>query len=67
MSLETVLITGASGGIGEGLARRFAADGSRLVLVARRGDKLQQLATELQSLRGVEHIVIPLDLSVAEL
>lgn len=66
MSLETVLITGASGGIGEGLARHFAADGSRLVLVARRGDKLQQLATELQSLRGVEHIVIPLDLSVAD-
>jgi len=66
LSLETVLITGASGGIGEGLARRFAADGSRLVLVARRGDRLQQLATELQTARGVEHVAIPLDLSAAD-
>ncbi len=63
MSLETVLITGASGGIGEGLARRFAADGSRLILVARRGDRLQELAAELKKPHGVEHIAIPLDLS----
>lgn len=66
MSVETVLITGASGGIGEGLARRFAAGGARLVLVARRGDRLQQLATELQVRHGIEHVVIPLDLSTAD-
>lgn len=65
MSLETVLVTGASGGIGEGLARRFAKDGARLVLVARNADRLHRLAGELQSAHGVEHVVIPLDLSVA--
>jgi short-subunit dehydrogenase len=65
LSLETVLITGASAGIGEGLARLFAADGSRLILVARSGDRLERLAAELQSKHGVEHIVIPLDLAVA--
>ncbi len=65
MSQETILITGASGGIGEGLARRFAADGARLVLVSRKADRLQQLATELQSRHGVEHLVIPLDLSIS--
>lgn len=65
MPLETVLITGASAGIGEGLARLFAADGARLILVARSADRLQRLATELQAKHGVEHIVIPLDLGVA--
>ena len=65
MSQETILITGASGGIGEGLARRFAAAGARLILVSRKADRLQQLATELQSRHGIEHLVIPLDLSIA--
>lgn len=63
-SLETVLITGASAGIGEGLARRFAADGARLVLVARSADRLRKLADELQSHYGVEHVILSLDLSV---
>ena len=65
MSLETVLVTGASTGIGEGLARRFAADGARLILVARRADRLSKLAGELEALHGVEHVVIPIDLSKA--
>ncbi|MDB5392386.1 MAG: short-chain dehydrogenase [Planctomycetaceae bacterium] len=65
MPLETVLITGASAGIGEGLARLFAADGARLILVARSVDRLQHLAAELKSKHGVEHIVIPLDLGIA--
>lgn len=65
MPLETVLITGASAGIGEGLARLFAADGARLILVARSEERLRRLAAELQSKHGVEHIVIPLDLGVA--
>jgi uncharacterized protein len=49
--MPTVLITGASGGIGYELAKLFAHDHHDLVLVARSGDKLAQIANELQSLR----------------
>ncbi len=45
---ETVLITGASGGIGLDLAREFAAHHFNLVLVARSADKLQEAADELR-------------------
>lgn len=42
-----VFITGASVGFGEAIARRFAKDGTKLVLAARRGDRLNKLQTEL--------------------
>ena len=44
---STVLLTGASGGIGMALARKLAAKGARLVVTGRRADVLQQLETSL--------------------
>lgn len=49
-----VLITGASAGIGEAIARRFAAAGWNIVAVARRPEKLAALAAELSKATGVE-------------
>ena len=45
---SSVLVTGASSGFGEEFARQYAAQGRALVLVARRIEKLQTLATELR-------------------
>jgi uncharacterized protein len=61
--METVLITGASSGIGLELAQLFAADGSQLVLAARRQDRLEALATELQARHHVACTVLPVDLT----
>ncbi|MBI3506844.1 MAG: SDR family oxidoreductase [Proteobacteria bacterium] len=59
---ETVLITGASSGLGLELVRLFAADGADIVLVARRKDKLETLAAEIKG-RGSEARVIAADLA----
>lgn len=61
---DTVLITGASGGIGYELAKLFARDRHNLVLVARSSDKLAQVANELQT-HGVTVKTIALDLAEA--
>lgn len=60
---QTVLITGASGGIGLELARCFAKDGYNLVLVARSEDKLRLLAGELAGKFQVNVVPIGCDLS----
>jgi uncharacterized protein len=59
---QTVLITGASGGIGYELAKLFARDHHNLVLVARSADRLAQVAKELQS-QGITVKTIALDLT----
>jgi len=63
MARKLVLITGASSGIGDAMAREFAAKGWDLALVARREDRLRDLAVEMKAQNGVDSLVIPADLS----
>ena len=60
---QTTLITGASAGIGVEFARHLAARGSDVVLVARRLDRLERLASELQAAYGVTATPIAMDLA----
>ncbi len=59
---QTALITGASAGIGKAFAHVFAKNGFDVVLVARRQDKLEQLADEIRKTHGQLAHVIALDL-----
>jgi len=60
----SVMITGASSGLGEGIARHLATRGHRLALCARRRDRLDALATELAASPGGPPIVEELDVTV---
>jgi NADP-dependent 3-hydroxy acid dehydrogenase YdfG len=58
---KTILITGASSGIGEGCARKFASQGARLILNARSTDKLTALAHELKEKYNAECYILTFD------
>jgi short-subunit dehydrogenase len=62
----TVLITGASVGLGAEFARQLAAQGANLVLVARSADKLTKLSATIDRQSKVQVTVLPADLSSAE-
>ncbi len=59
----TAVVTGASSGIGEQFAHLLAERGLDLILVARRADRIEALATELSTKHGVEVDALPLDLT----
>ena len=59
---DRALVTGASSGIGREFARQLAAQGTRLVVVARRQDRLEDLALELEPMVAVDVLVADLSL-----
>jgi len=61
MEKETVLITGASSGIGEGCARKFAMNGYRLILNGRNVEKLEAVKRELEEKYRTEVLLLPFD------
>lgn len=64
--MKTTLITGASSGIGEVFARKLAARGENVLLVARSGDKLAALCRELSGAHKVDAQFVAIDLSAGE-
>ena len=61
MEAKIVFITGASSGIGEGCARKFAKEGWNLILNARTVSKLEELKAELEGGYGVRVYLLPFD------
>jgi short-subunit dehydrogenase len=61
---KVVIVTGASSGIGEATARQFGREGAKVVLAARRVDRLESLAQEIAALNtGAETLVVQADLT----
>ncbi len=58
---KIALITGASAGIGAACAEVFAREGARLILAARRAEKLEKLAADLRAAHGTDCHLLPLD------
>jgi serine 3-dehydrogenase len=65
-SFRTVLVTGASAGIGAACARAFGGAGARLLLAARRTERLEALAAELRDAHGTESRLVELDVRDAD-
>ncbi|HXF85029.1 MAG TPA: SDR family oxidoreductase [Anaerolineales bacterium] len=64
---KVVIVTGASSGIGEATARQFGREGAKIVIAARRVDRLQSLAQEIAAMNtGAETLVVQADLSKLE-
>ena len=60
---QIALVTGASAGIGVGIARVLAAEGAQLAISARRADNLRTLAKEITGAGGKPPLVVPADLT----
>ncbi|MCL9816171.1 SDR family oxidoreductase [Natronocalculus amylovorans] len=58
---KTILLTGASAGIGEATAHACADDGANIALLARRRERLESIADELETAHGIETLVCPTD------
>ena len=63
---RTVLVTGSTAGIGEACARVFARDGARVILVGRRQERLDALATELASTDAADVLTFALDVRIRD-
>jgi len=63
MANKTTIITGASGGIGAGIARRLGTAGHRLVLAARREAELEHVADEARQAGAPRVVVVPTDVT----
>lgn len=59
---RTAIVTGASSGIGRGIAKALAAEGVKLALVARRVDRLNEVAGEIRDAGGQDPVIVECDL-----